>query len=55
MGGSGKTVVASSIAHDSEVGAKFGTICFAGVGQDSDGRNPVVNPDLVVMLQVFQG
>ena len=36
MGGSGKTVVASSIARDSEVAAKFSFICFVGVGQDAD-------------------
>jgi len=34
MGGSGKTVVASSIARDSEIGVRFAKICFAGVGQD---------------------
>ena len=38
MGGSGKTVVASSIARDSEVGAKFDLVCFVGVGQDADLR-----------------
>ena len=38
MGGSGKTVVASSIARDLEVGNRFSTICFVGVGQDADGR-----------------
>ena len=39
MGGSGKTVVASSIARDSEVGLRFSRICFAGVGQDGDLRD----------------
>ena len=32
------SVVASSIARDAEVGLKFGTICFVGVGQDADPR-----------------
>ncbi len=38
MGGSGKTVVASGIARDPEVGTRFRTICFLGVGQDADIR-----------------
>ena len=36
--GSGKTVVASSIARDADVGARFSTICFVGIGQDADLR-----------------
>ena len=38
MGGSGKTVAASSVARNAEVGARFGVICFVGVGQDADLR-----------------
>ena len=38
MGGSGKTVVASGIARDSEIRGRFATICFVGVGQDADIR-----------------
>ena len=38
MGGSGKTVVASSVARDPEVTARFASICFVGVGQDADLR-----------------
>ena len=36
MGGSGKTVIASSIARDLEVATRFRAICFVGVGQDAD-------------------
>ena len=38
MGGRGKTVVASSVARDPEVGARFDVICFVGVGQYADLR-----------------
>ena len=38
MGGSGKTVVATGIARDPEIGQQFDTICFVGVGQDADLR-----------------
>ena len=38
MGGAGKTVVATSIARDAEVGLRFGQICFVGLGQDVEIR-----------------